>query len=242
MFKLVYILFFYLLLSACNSNSLAGNYEAFWYETYNKLELYGDYSYKYEYRGHRGNGKFKGHYEISNDTIILNGPIEKEGLSKFLLVEDGCLIEMETRFEFCIRHQDEWGSRRRAINYPQLKEKSANEKKEVIKMLEVALTNPKLKEYFDDSTKNLIVQEYFEIRKTNNIELTYFGQPIKLMSELEIKSDSIKKYLIIDEVNIGLNSAMIDFQVMPEFSVGVLDFFDKQNGEWILNEKNRSLF
>ena len=203
--------------------------------------MYDSNKYEYLSKGHLGTGvPTSGTYEISGATLILKSEHTSHP-RKFLILEDGCLVELETRFDFCKRQTDEWGSSRRAINYPQLKERNPKEKEDVIEMLNTALTNPELKKYFKDTTINLVVQEYFEIKKSNNIKLSCFGKPVVLMSEAEIKAAGFVDYLIIDQVNVGLTSAMVDFQVMPEFYVGILDFFENENEVWKLNEISRGL-
>lgn len=238
--KSKFLIILLLLLNGCDSNQLIGKYEAYWYETYHKLKLKSGNKYVYKSDGHLGMGEFRGTYEVIGDTIRLKGEMEKRGLINFLIAEDGCLIELETRFDYCKRNKKIWGSGKRSINYPQLKEKNEQEKVDVIQMLETALTNPKIRKYFEDTTKRIVVQEYYEIKRSNDIVLTCFNKPVDLKSKEEIESEQIEEYLVVDEINIGLNSAMIDFQVMPEFYIGILIFFSKENGYWKL-KKRRTL-
>jgi len=178
-----------------------------------------------------GNSEFKGTYKIYNDTIILNESSDELEYLKFLKHQSGCLVELETRFNYCKRSTEEWGSKRIAINYPQLSESNKKEKEEVIKLINIALTNPELEEYFDSLNNPLIIQEYYEINTNNNVRLMYKGEEVQIFSKEQIEKKGISRYLIIDEVTIGLKSVMIDFQVMPEAYIGILDFFNKENGE-----------
>ncbi|MEZ5041131.1 MAG: hypothetical protein R2828_35990 [Saprospiraceae bacterium] len=223
-----------LLLSGCSWMSNSNEYEAYWYETYYKLTLNKNLTFKYIYEGHRGNSEFKGTYKIHNDTIILNESSHELKELKFLRHQSGCLVELETRFSYCKRTTEEWGSERIAINYPQLKESNKKEKEEVIKLINIALTNPALEKYFIPTNNPLIIQEYYEINANNNVRLIYKGKEAQILTKEQIEENGISRYLIIDEVTIGLKSVMIDFQVMPEGYIGVLDFFNKENEEWKL--------
>jgi hypothetical protein len=49
----------------------------------------------------------------------------------------------------------------------------------------------------------------------------------------EIKEAQVDEYLIIDDVRLGAETGKVDFQVMPEFSISILEFFEKVNGQWI---------
>ena len=193
-------------------------------------------SFKYIHEGHLGNSEYKGTYEIDNDTVILSESTNKLDLLKFLKYDSECIVELESRFSYCKRNTEEWGSERIAINYPQLKETSPKEKEEIIELINIALTNPKLEKYFDPKI-GLKIQEYYEITEANNVKLSFKGNAVQILSKQELEQMKIEEYLVIDEVNIGLNSAMIDFQVMPEFSVGILDFFKKENGMWKLKKR-----
>ena len=52
-------------------------------------------------------------------------------------------------------------------------------------MLEIALTNPEIREYFEDTTRNIVVQEYYEIKTENNISINCFDKPVELKSKEE---------------------------------------------------------
>jgi len=232
-----YLVSICILFSGCSTLNNSNDYEAYWYETYFKLTLNKNLTFKYIHEGHLGNSEYEGTYKILNDTIVLNESSKKMEELRFLRYDDDCLVELETRFSYCKRTTEEWGSERIAINYPQLKESNPEEKETVIELINIALTNPELEKYFDSKDGQLKIQEYFEIREENNVELNYKGNNAVILSKEEIERNQIEEYLVIDEITIGLNSAMIDFQIMPEFSVGILDFFKKENGDWKLNKR-----
>ena len=152
---------------------------------------------------------------------------------KFLIDSAGCLVDIETRYDYCKTWPDEWGSTKKNINYPQLKTSNEKRKQDVEWMLQQAFQNKEILEYFPDTTKSLIVQEYYEINKYADLDLQWYGNQIIFLSEKEIKKQNIKDYIIIDEINVGLKSAMVDLQVMPIFYIGILDFFQKENGQWV---------
>lgn len=232
-----YLVPIFVLLSGCSWISSSNDYEAYWHDTYYKLTLNDNHTFCYLYEGHRGNSEFKGTYRIHNDTIILNESTNKLEELKFLKHGSDCLVELETRFSYCIRKTQEWGSERIAINYPQLKERKQNEKEEVIKLINIALTNPRLEKYFDSSDTPLVIQEYYQINAKNNVKLKYKGEDVRILNKKQIDEAGISRYLIIDEVTIGLKHSMVDFQVMPESYIGVLDFFNKENAEWKLKKR-----
>lgn len=235
--KLICVLGLFFIIYGCSRNELSGKYRSYWYETYHELILRDNSTFEYKSEGHLGGDDFSGTFDKIGDTLILNSRENQSGLSKFLVLEDGCLAELETRFGYCQYSGDDFITKKRKINYPQIKERNRKEKDDVIQMLEIALTNPEIRKYIEDTTMNLIVQEYYEINKRNNLKISCFEKEIELLSKEEIKLRDIKEYLIIDEINIGVYSVLIDFQVMPEFSVGILDAFYKENDEWQLNKR-----
>ena len=88
-------------LLGCSWSNVSNKYEAYWYETYYELILNKNQTFKYRFEGHRGNLEYRGTYEIVNDTLILNEPTKKLEESKFLIDGSECLIELETRFDYC---------------------------------------------------------------------------------------------------------------------------------------------
>jgi hypothetical protein len=100
-------------------------------------------------------------------------------------------------------------------------------------MLETALNGKEILEYFPDTTKTIVVQEYFELNKNAGLNLKSHGTDITFLAEDEIKESQIEEYLIIDDVRLGVETGMVDFQVMPEFSTSILEFFEKIDGRWI---------
>lgn len=191
------------------------------------------------YEGHRGDSKYRGTYTIRNDTIILNESTNTLEELRFLKHNSGCLVELETRFSYCQRKNGQLGGEKIAINYPQLEERNQKEKREVIDLLNIALTNPELEKYFDPAETPMIIQEYHQINANSNVRLSYTGEEAQIVSLKEIEENEISRYLTIEDVTIGLESAMIKCRVMPEEHIGVLDFFTRQNGKWKLRERLR---
>jgi hypothetical protein len=208
-----------------------GTYQAFFYETEWTLDIADD-KFTYLSSGHLGTGRpVSGNYKVVGDTLILL----TDSLSyhnKFLIDGDSCLIEVEMQTDYCIRRPDIWGSRWRDINYPQIKTTDANTKKAVLWMLETTLNSKQILEYFPDTTKSIVIQEYAELNKLADLNLKSYGKRIMFLTEDEIKKLGIDEYLIPSEIRVGTRSAMINFQIMPEFSHSLLEFFEKQNGKW----------
>ncbi len=52
------------------------------------------------------------------------------------------------------------------------------------------------------------------------------------MTEDEIKKQGVDEHLIVREVRLGAKTGQVSFQIMPEFSDSLLEFFEKINGRW----------
>jgi hypothetical protein len=229
------------LISAYSCNKLEkgqifGTYKAFYYETQWILTLNSDSSFTFITEGHIGDFKENGKYLISGDTLVL----EKADMEQMKLLIDGdsCLIEIETRFDYCKRCTDEYGSRKRSINYPQLSTENKTLKNNVEWMLQTALNNKKILNYLPDTIDTLFIQDYYEINEKSNMNLNWNGKKVKFLSEVKIKDQNIKSYIIIDEFDVGQKTAMINFNMMPEPWHGTLDFFKKEAGNWKHETRN----
>lgn len=233
-FLVLIITIFVLFSCEKEKTTVEGNYKAFFYMTTWELNLTENNEFIYKSEGHLAfSDSITGKYKTKGDTIILLS--EKLDYLKFLKKDYNCIIEIESRFDYCIKWPKIWGSRQQNINYPQLKTSNVKLKKEVEWMLQIALDNKKISERLANINNNLIIQEYFEINKNSNLNLEYNGKPIIFLSEKEIEKREIKEYLIINELSVGLESATVDFQIKPGYGIGTLDFFDKKNGKWIHN-------
>jgi hypothetical protein len=231
------ILYLVLILTLTNCsqkrNVLDGTYRAFYYDTEWNLDISGD-KFIYLSSGHLGTERpVSGTYRIVGDTIILL----TDSLfyhNKFLIDGDSCLIEVEMQTDYCINRTDEggWGTRWRDINYPQIETSNTATRERVLWMLETALNGDEILEYFPDTTKSIIVQEYFELNKKADLNLRSHGTEITFMTADEIKEAQVEEYLIIDDVRLSVQTGKVDFQVMPEFSTSILEFFEKVNGQW----------
>jgi len=172
-----------------------------------------------------------GDYRIVGDTLMLL----TDSLSyhnKFLIDGDSCLIEVEMQTDYCLKRPDEWGSRWRDINYPQIKTTDLDTKKTVLWMLETVLNGREILEYFPDTTKSIVIQEYAELNKLADLNLKSHGKRITFLTEDEIKKQGVDEYLIVREVRLGAKTGQVSFQIMPEFSDSLLEFFEKINGRW----------
>lgn len=206
-----------------------GTYLAFFYETEWSIKITDD-KFTYLSSGHLGTERpITGGYKIIGDTLIL---LTDSIYNKFLIDGDSCLIDIEMQTDYCAKRGDEWGSRWRDINYPQIKTTNPTTRNRVLWMLETALNGKEILEYFPDSTKSIVVQEYFELNKRADLKLKSHGTEITFLTGEEIKERQIDEYLIIDDVRLGLETGNVDFQVMPEFSTSILEFFEKINGQW----------
>ena len=134
--------------------------------------------------------------------------------------------------DYCIKRPDDWGSRWRDINYPQIKTGDNHTEKIVLWMLETVLNGKEILEYFPDTTKSIIIQDYHELNKLADLKLRSHGTKITFLTEDEIKKQGIDEYLIPQEVRLGTVTGKVQLQIMPEFSHSLLEFFEKRNGQW----------
>ena len=91
------------LLTGCSFENNSKEYEAYWYETYFKLTLNGNQTFKYQYEGHLGFSEYDGTYKIIDDTIVLSESTKELEELRFLIYDDDCLVELESTFDYCIR-------------------------------------------------------------------------------------------------------------------------------------------
>ncbi len=208
-----------------------GTYLAFFYETEWRLEIENN-KFTHVRSGHLGNDRpVSGSYKIKGDTLILL--TDSLSCNKFLIDGDSCLIDVEMQADYCIRKSDAWQTEWRNINYPQIKTDNEKTKKVVLWMLETVLNSKEILEYFPDTTKSIVVQEYYELNKLADLNLKSHGTKITFLAEKEIKKRKIEDYLIVSDVRLGVTTGKVIFQVMPEFSSSILEFFEKQNGKWV---------
>lgn len=106
-------------------------------------------------------------------------------------------------------------------------------------MLNVALTNPRIKEHFSDGDAPIVMQEYYEIKESNDIRLIYGHQPVEILSKEEIAMNNIEKYLVVSDITVGPRSTTVSFRAMPQRYKGFLDYFKKVDGVWRLDENLR---
>ena len=228
-------LFLTLTLTTCSEKRRVANgkYQAFFYETWWDLTISDD-KFTYLSSGHLGTERpVTGDYTIIGDTLILL----TDSLSyhnKFLIDGDSCLIEIEMQTDYCINRPeaDFWGSRWRDINYPQIKTTDQNTKKIVLWMLETVLNGKEILEYFPDTTKSIVIQEYAELNRLADLNLKSHGTKIIFMTADEIKKQGVDEYLIVTDVRLGATTGQVNLQIMPEFAYSLLEFFEKQNGHW----------
>lgn len=211
-----------------------GAYQAYYADTDWMIKIAGDkFIYLTSGSGEMA-GPVEGTYQIIGDTLVLlTDKLSYYYYSnKFLIDGDSCLIDVERHTDFCINRYDGWGSRWRDINYPQIKTNNPHAKKTVLWMMETVLNGKEILEYFPDTTKSIVIQEYAELTKHADLNLKSHGTKVKFLTEEEIKQQGIDEYLIVDKIRLGLESGTVSFQIMPEFSSSLLEFFEKQNGQW----------
>lgn len=228
--KAIIIVFCVYSCSQFNSGKIFGTYEAFYCDTKWTLTLNSDSSFNYGVDWEIDNIVKDGRYHISGDTLVL----ERVNMhsNKFLIDGDSCLIDIESRYDYCKQWPKVWGSRIRNINYPQLPTENEDLKKDLEWMLQIALDNKEISEYISDTAKTLVIQEYYEINKESNLNLNWNGKEIQFLSKSEIKEQNLKSYIIIDEIKIGLESSIIDFMIMPKHWQGTITLFKKKDGIW----------
>lgn len=230
--SIIFIALLFILSCSSEKRRVAdGTYRAFFYETEWNLDISGD-EFTYLSSGHLGTERpVTGNYKIVGDTLILL----TDSLSynnKFLIDGDSCLIEIEMQADYCNRRPDTWGSEWRSINYPQIKTGDKKAEKVVLWMLETVLNGDEILDYFPDSTRSIVIQEYCELNKLADLRLKSHGTNITFMTEEEITKQGIGEYLKVTDIRLGVMTGSVDFLVKHAFPNSLLEFFEKRNGQW----------
>ena len=118
--KFRFSILFFILFSCHSDDYLTGKYESFWGDTYFKVELKQNNQFKYKIEEHMTFDNFEGTYSINQDTLILENE-KMDGMNnKFLILDSGCLVELETGYDYCKRIGEDWETNRYPIDIKSL--------------------------------------------------------------------------------------------------------------------------
>jgi hypothetical protein len=239
-----------------NAQTIEGAFEGSWAETVWSFEFSKDNTYKRTSDGHFGNTEVFGKYKINRDTILLTSYENTDGTisEKYLIDGDSCIIDINLKFDYCktkpgkienneIIYQPMRQSRKRNIIYPQLPTNNKEKISEVENILMQIINWTELDRYFHADAipqrKPLIIQNYFEIKSKNGLELIKFGQPVIFKSKEDIKKEDIKEFLEIKEFNIMKDYISVSIEYRIE-GVSARIMFDKNKDDntWNLSKGN----
>ena len=254
--KIIFTLVFLIFLTNSYGQLSEKKYVSVWGDTWWEFEFTKDNKYKRTSSGHYGNTVVKGRYTIKGDTIILSSGYKNTHgtVNKYYLIDgDSCIIDMNLKYDYCTTNLIEriedtivWftylPSRKRQMYYPDIPTTDTNKINEMENILQQVLEWPSLNIYFhnnlDSSRIPLIIQEYFEIKKDNNINLVKFNKAVTFMSEKKINSYQISSYLKIDDISINPELITVELKYNIE-GIWIYAYFYKVNGEWKLSKESR---
>lgn len=239
--KKITLILFTLTLSCSHSSRLRiqGNYLGFWSGTFWVIHLDYDNSFEIKSEGHLGNTSLKGHFRVNMDTIILD--LDNSAFSfqhtnhkKFLIVDD-CIIDIESRYDYCKTRANEWISSKRNIYYPQVSINSKRSKPIVNKMLQQIIDQIEINTTLDST---IYMKEYYEITSDNEFKLNRLNKQVIILSERILKEKCIDNYISIEQFDFSENSAFIQINIEPYTKTfnSTIGSFHKQNNRWLMNQ------
>ena len=111
------------ILIGCNSpNNIEDKaYYALWASTTWEIELARNGSFKYIFLGHYTHDTLYGTYNFKGDTLTLTPDFMEEGYERdidieFLLIDQNCLVGLNTGYDYCDNRTDDWCSRKWDLN------------------------------------------------------------------------------------------------------------------------------
>jgi len=177
-----------------NPNTFSGEFNGYWAETSWHFKFYSNYKFKFKSIGHYGKVESKGEYVRKQDSLFLisvDTNLIRDGVvnSLYLIDGDSCIIDYKLKYDYCKTRK--W-STERAIKYPQIKTSDSTVISEIEFMLKDALKSEQLNKQIKDTSKNLIIESYFELDSEYENKLKIFGRPVIFKSQEEIKSYNAK--------------------------------------------------
>lgn len=240
------VAFFCFALISCNQNtnsSIEGEYFGFWAETIWTIKIQESNNFEISSDGHFGITRTSGKYLLENDTLILNlndtAAISKyTDHEKFLVSNDNCLIDIESRYDYCKTASNERSSAKRDIYYPQTSIDSERNKPLVTDMIQKAINSIESETKLDST---IVLNEYYEINKQNDFKFNRFGRDIVLESKNELEKQGITNYILIEHFDFGQKSALVQLRIEPYFESfnSTIVTFKKENSEWVIENNGR---
>lgn len=230
---------FLLIILGCESeqkpNSLEGKFTGAWASTRWTYKFYSNHNFDFKSEGHFGFVEAQGKYRRVGDSLFLT--INEKSLIQsgvvnpiFLIDGDSCIIDDYLRFDYCKTR--DW-SKKRSTKYPQIKAESSALISDFESILQQILASEEIKQHFIDTSKNLVLEEYFEININYHHQLECFGKPVIIKNSQEIESEKIRNYIRINDTNINSNTTVIYLNVNSvESKQLIIATFKKENGKW----------
>ena len=231
---------------ACNNTNLNKKFEAFWNETHFILKL-DNSDFMLKYQGHFGNETATGKYTQNGDTIILQ---TKKEPNKFLILNEECLIELLTGFEFCIRSNETWETNRHFLNVDKLKTYSIDQLRKfpeislekIIEHYETSglIEKAPSKKYFNKTNEGIFVfYTLFTIRNEKNL-VDEIGS---LVTQTNYKKEYGWGADDKDQTFVELNLIREEIKIGNEISVGInVSKFEPELGLPILKTNDKAVF
>ncbi|MGB0868307.1 MAG: hypothetical protein ACPGSD_01805 [Flavobacteriales bacterium] len=255
--KYILVLFLFISVIVKGQNTIKGNFKGWWASTSWEYEFKENNTFTFKSLGHFGNTFTSGKYKMIGDTIFLNSKKTRNILNnsielndkKLLIDGDSCIIDFYLRFDYCnsniqkryyefepgVKSEMDHNSRIRNIKYPQVKAKTTQEIENLIQLLNIALNDSNLAQYYHFENTSLgrkpIIASYFELKQENELKIYIKNQLVEFIPESEICD---KFYIKIEDINMNEQSISIELSIKEE-SVDNHIFFEKDlNGLWKL--------
>lgn len=236
------ILFALLILSlfsceAESSRNITGEYLGFWATTFWTINLLDSNRFEFTSGGHFGNTHTEGTYLVKGDTLFLDLN-DSSAIAKwtdhetFLITKDSCLIDVETKYDYCKCRSAYHNSTKRAIGYPQLPYDSANQKSVVHQIVQKGIDQIEVKNKHDST---VYMAEYYQITKSNGYRFHRFGKEVNLLSQEELDTRNISSYIRIETLDLGKISAHVQLNIEPYIKTfnSTISSFKKEEECWL---------
>jgi|GEM_PF-2775531 len=110
--KLRNVIVFLPFLFGCDNTHPIGEYEAFFYETYFKLTLSGNQHFELQIEGHFEDNTYEGKFKMDKDQLTLQNEELDWDMKEFKFLNDTCLINVDSGFDYCKYRSFPWGSKK----------------------------------------------------------------------------------------------------------------------------------
>lgn len=237
----------FILLTSCQSSPykiVRGKYLGNWATTLWTIKIAPNNQFEMTSEGHFGYTSTSGNYFIRQDTLFLNldtasAIARHTNHRKFLISDDKCLIDIDSRYDYCkVRKGKWWSIEKRNIYYPQLPVDSAKNRRVVEFMLQETINNLKSDSKLDST---IFLKEYFEISTQNGYRFKRFDENIQILNEEELAKNKIRNFIIVHDFVIGDSIASISIQIEKSnfYSNYTYLKFKKESDRWEVTYRSK---